>query len=149
MNEGRVGTGSWEGYAWVDGDWFWAGDPDVDPDKPKGEWVYQADIDDYYWVGEGPPPPEDLRDDNLNNWDLTEEDEERLKKQEEKWLEMELKEQKQKQSTYMKEYREKKKQKLNEPIEMPDYGEKSPYLLLQEKNIRERKEWMKASGLFD
>ena len=72
-----------------------------------------------------------------------------MKEQEEKWLEMELERQKMKQRDYMKEYREKKKQKLNEPIEMIDYGEKSPYLLLQEKNIQERKEWMKASGLFD
>ena len=71
VNEGRVGTGSWEGYAWVDGDWFWAGDPDLDPDKPKGEWVYQADIDDYYWVGEGPPPPQDLGN-VTNNKELTE-----------------------------------------------------------------------------
>ena len=149
VSEGRVGTGSWEGYAWVDGDWFWAGDPDEDPEKPKGEWVYQADIDDYHWVGEGPPPPEDLRNDNLNNWEVTEEDEKRRKEQEEKWLEMELEKQKKKQSDYMKEYREKKKQKLNEPIEISNYGEKSPYLLLQEKNIQERKDWMKASGLFD
>ena len=148
VNEGRVGTGSWEGYAWVDGDWFWAGDPDKDPDKPKGEWVYQADIDDYQWVGEGPPPSQDLTDDT-NNWEVTEEDKKRWKEQEEKWLEMKLKEQKQKQSAYMKEYRDRQKQKLNEPIEIPDYGEKSPYLLLQEKNIKERKEWMKASGLFD
>ena len=148
MNEGRIGTGPWEGYAWVDGNWFWAGDPDEDPEKPKGEWVYQADIDDYHWVGEGPPPSQDLTDDT-NNWEVTEEDKKRWKEQEEKWLEMELKEQKLKQSAYMKEYRDRQKQKLNEPIEIPDYGEKSPYLLLQEKNIKERKEWMKASGLFD
>ena len=108
VNEGRVGTGNWEGYAWVDGDWFWAGDPDKDPEKPKGEWVYQADIDDYHWVGEGPPPPQDLVHENdTNNWEVTEEDEKRWKEQEEKWLEMELKEKKQKQNAYMKEYREK------------------------------------------
>ena len=49
-----------------------------------------------------------------------------------------------------KKYRDKKKAKLLEPIEMPkNKGGKSEYLLLQESNIKEFEEIKKMSGLFD
>ena len=67
VREGKVGTGINEGYAMVNGEWFWAGDPDDDPDKPKGEWVYNAMDDDYTWVGEGDPPQDDHFDSSKNN----------------------------------------------------------------------------------
>ena len=50
---------------------------------------------------------------------------------------------------YMKNYREKKRAALMNPIVMPKVSEKSEYLLLQEKNIAELEERKKASGLFD
>ncbi len=49
-----------------------------------------------------------------------------------------------------KKYRDKKKAKLLEPIEIPENkGGKSQYLLLQESNIKEFEERKKMSGLFD
>ena len=88
------------------------------------------------------------------NPEVTEEDEKRWKDQEEKWLReeiLEMKDQERKEhNAYMKKYRDMTKAKLLEPIQMPKVeGEKSEYLLLQEKNIKELEDRKKMSGLFD
>ena len=112
--------------------------------------------DDYHWAGEGPQPKETMdpeywtADLQKMNPEVTEEDERRWKDQEERWLREKIEERKKENNAYMKKYREKKKAKLLEPIEMPDdNGGKSEYLLLQEKNIKEFEERKKMSGLFD
>ena len=116
--------------------------------------------DDYHWAGEGPQPKETMdpeywtADLQKMNPEITEEDERRWKEQEERWLREAIQDQKEKErkenNAYMKKYRDKKKAKLLEPIEMPENkGGKSEYLLLQEKNIKEFEERKKMSGLFD
>ena len=115
---------------------------------------------DYHWAGEGPQPKETMEpgywtaDLQKMNPEVTEEDEKRWKDQEEKWLReeiLEMKDQERKEhNAYMKKYRDMTKAKLLEPIQMPKVeGEKSEYLLLQEKNIKELEDRKKMSGLFD
>ena len=139
-------------------------------EAPKeGEWVFRGG--DYFWEGEGDPPEEADPNMDTNQFDWTEEDERRFKEQKEEEIEMSLetmrrmmkedKEERKKEedrkriqknkdlAEYMKNYREKKRAALMNPIEMPKVSEKSEYLLLQEKNIAELEERKKASGLFD
>ena len=149
IRQGNVGTGTYEGYANVKGEWYWAGDADDDPEKPKGEWVYQADIDDYQWVGEGDPPQDEVFDSSKNNWKVTEEDEKRFKEQEENWLRHEIEQMREEKREYMKNYHKKKKDALLEPIVMDQYGEMSEYERIRENNIRQFEELKEASGLFD
>ena len=115
---------------------------------------------DYHWAGEGPQPEETkdpgywTADLQKMNPEVTEEDEKRWKEQEERWLREEMKEQKERErkenNAYMKKYRNMLKEKLLEPIKMPEDKEaKSEYLLLQEQNIKELEERKKMSGLFD
>ena len=149
VREGNVGSGVNEGYAMVNGDWFWAGDPDDDPEKPKGEWVYNPTDDDYTWVGEGDPPPDDHFDSSKNNWEVTEEDERRFKEQEEKWLRYEIEKMREEKKAYMKEYHRKKKEALKQPIEMEENREKGEYEKLRDKTLEEFERLKKESGLFD
>ena len=149
VRKGQTGTGNHEGYAMVNGDWLWAGDPDDDPKKPKGEWVYQAFDDDYIWVGEGDPPQDDHFDNNKNNWEVTEEDEKRFKEQEEKWLQYEMEKMREEKKAYMKEYHKKKKEALQQPIEMEIHSEKGEYEKLRDETLKEFERLKKESGLFD
>ena len=149
VRQGNVGTGTNEGYANVEGEWHWAGDPDKDPEKPKGEWVYNAEYDDYTWVGEGDPPQDEPFDSSKNNWNITEEDEKRFREQEESWLRHEIDKMREDRKEYMKNYHKKKKAELLEPIVMDSYGEMSEYERLREDNIRQFEELKEASGLFD
>ena len=149
VKDGNVGSGIYEGYAMVNGEWKWAGDPEDDPDKPKGKWVYHPIDDDYSWVGEGDPPDDDQFDCTKNNWELTEEDEKRLKEQEEKWLRQDMEAMREERKKYMKEYYQKKKEALQQPIVMDNQGEKSEYEKLRDKRIEEFEMLKKASGLFD
>ena len=112
--------------------------------------------DDYHWSGEGPQPKETMDPDYWTadlqkmNFEVTEEDERRFKEQEERWLREMIQEKKEQAREANKKYRDKKKAKLLEPIEIPEYkGGKSEYLLLQENNIKEFEERKKMSGLFD
>ena len=112
--------------------------------------------DDYHWSGEGPQPKETMDQDYWHvdlqkmNPEVTEEDEKRCKEQEERWLREMIQEKWEEARKANKKYRDKKKAKLLEPIEMPkNKGGKSEYLLLQESNIKEFEERKKMSGLFD
>ena len=112
--------------------------------------------DDYHWAGEGPRPKETMDQDYWHadlqkmNFEATEEDERRCKEQEERWLREMIQEKKEQAREANKKYRDKKKAKLLEPIEVPENkGGKSEYLLLQERNIKEFEERKKMSGLFD
>ena len=112
--------------------------------------------DDYHWSGEGPQPKETMDEEfwtadlQKMNPEVTEEDERRSKEQEERWLREEIQEKMEQARKENKKYRDKKKAKLLEPIEIPENkGEKSEYLLLQENNIKEFEERKKMSGLFD
>ena len=112
--------------------------------------------DDYHWSGEGPQPEETMDPDYWTadlqkmNPEVTKEDERRFKEQEERWLREMIQEKKEQAREANKKYRDKKKAKLLEPIEIPENkGEKSEYLLLQENNIKEFEERKKMSGLFD
>ena len=149
VKEGKTGTGLNEGYVMVDGDWFWAGNPDDDPEKPKGEWVYHPIDDDYTWVGEGDPPQDDHFDYDKNNWEVTEEDEQRFKEQREKWLKYEMEKMREEKKAYMKEYHRKKREALQQPIEIEDLGEKGEYEKLRDKTVKEFEKLKKESGLFD
>ena len=149
VRKGQIGTGSYEGYAMVNGDWLWAGEPKDDPEKPKGEWVYQAFDDDYIWVGEGDPPQDDHFDNSKNNWEVTEEDEKRFKEQEEKWLQHEMEKMREEKKAYMKEYHRKKKEALQRPIEMDIQSEKGEYEKLRDETLKEFERLKKESGLFD
>ena len=170
IKAGHWGTGENEGYVWIDKsygrDWFWARDTE---EPKKGEWVFRGG--DYFWEGEGDPPEEADPNMDTNQFNWTEEDERRFKEQKEEEIEMSLETMRQRikedreerkreedkkriqkkkdLAKYMKNYREKKRAALMNPIVMPKVSEKSEYLLLQEKNIAEFEERKKASGLFD
>ena len=170
IKAGHWGTGENEGYVWIDKsygrDWFWARDEE---EPKKGEWVFRGG--DYFWDGEGDPPEEADPNMDTNQFNWTEEDEQRFKEQKEEEIEMSLatmrqmmkedKEERKREeerkkiqknkdlAKYMKNYREKKRAALMNPIVMPKVSEKSEYLLLQEKNIAELEERKRASGLFD
>ena len=149
VRKGQIGTGRYEGYAMVNGDWLWAGEPKDDPEKPKGKWVYQAFEDDYIWVGEGDPPQDDHFDNSKNNWEVTEEDEKRFKEQEKKWLQHEMEKMRKEKKAYMKEYHRKKKEALQQPIEMDIQSEKGEYEKLRDETLKEFERLKKESGLFD
>ena len=138
-------------------------DNENDSDEPDGYWGVQDG--DYYWYGNGNPPPADevLP---LPTWDYepTEEEEKQMKEKKEKeyehyfkMLSEERKKEDQererekiiKRRECQKRYREKKRALRDKKVEMPQVGEKSAYQLLQEKNIEELEQRKKASGLFD
>ena len=133
-------------------------DNESDSDEPDGYWGVQHG--DWHWYGEGDPPPAD------QDWpeELTKDANERYKDiriHYEGLLQNLLEErreeaQKKKEETIMKRrecqkryYKKKKKALQEDRVEMPELGEKSAYLLLQEKNIEELEQRKKASGLFD
>ena len=117
----------------VNGNWY---DVEDDPDEKKGEWVYNAGF--YWWVGEGEPEPVDYPDFN-DMQPVTEEDEQRSKEQEKEWLIDAMERMKEEKREYMRNYNEKKKKALLEPIILPENGEKCEYEKLRDKNIAELK----------
>ena len=152
LKDGKTGTGINEGYVCIDGVWHWAGNPDDDPEKPKGEWVYLPIDDEYYWSGEGDPPTEDhfsYNDTNQGSWKVTEEDEKRWKEEDEKLLKYEMEKIREERKAYMKNYHKKKKEELLKPIILDQKGEKSKYEELRESNLKEFERLKKESGLFD
>ena len=130
----------------------------------EGYWEYQADVDDYIWVGKGPQPP----DPYAHEWELTNpytEDDldwKEWKKNEKELLEKEARDYEETYKEWAREdkerkrarnaeagkkhYRKKMKQ-FSEAIEIPDY-EKSEYERLRDRNIQEIEDMKKASGLF-
>ena len=130
----------------------------------EGYWEYQADVDDYIWVGKGHPPP----DPYAHEWELTnpytEDDPDWIewKKNEKELLEKEARDYEETYKEWAREdkerkrarnaeagkkhYRKKMKQ-LSEAIEIPDY-DKSEYERLRDRNIQEIEDMKKASGLF-
>ena len=130
----------------------------------EGYWEYQADVDDYIWVGKGPQPP----DPYAHEWELTNpytEDDldwKEWKKNEKELLEKEARDYEETYKEWAREdkerkrarnaeagkkhYRKKMKQ-FSEAIEIPDY-EKSDYERLRDRNIQEIEDMKKASGLF-
>ena len=89
IKAGHWGTGENEGYVWIDKsygrDWFWARDEE---EPKKGEWVFRGG--DYFWDGEGDPPEEADPNMDTNQFNWTEEDEQRFKEQKEEEIEMSL-----------------------------------------------------------
>ena len=66
----------------------------------------------------------------------------------EKWAEQEKKEKKEELAKKQRERRKKKKEELLKPIKLPKSAEKSDYEKARDKNIQERYNAMKESGMF-
>ena len=130
----------------------------------EGYWEYQADVDDYIWVGKGPQPP----DPYAHEWELTNpytEDDldwKEWKKNEKELLEKEARDYEETYKEWAREDKERKRarneeagkkhyrkkmEQLSEAIEIPDY-EKSDYERLRDRNIQEIEDMKKASVLF-
>ena len=106
---------------------------------------------DWAWIGEGEPPDEGF----YHEWNLDEDELAKLKEWEEQqvqWLRESLAEERIKKrkanNEYMKNYRRKKYNDLQKPIELPDV-EPSDYEILRENNLKALEEAKKKSGLFD
>ena len=106
---------------------------------------------DWAWMGEGEPPEEGF----YYECNLDEEEEAESKDWEEKqaqWLIESLKDEKtakrKANNEYMKKYRKKKNEELQQPIELPNL-ELSDYEILRENNLKALEEAKKKSGLFD
>ena len=113
-------------------------------EEAGGEWVFNSEYSEFFWVGEGDPV-----DDDPPFIHLTEQEELDLKLQEEKWLEAMIEEGK-------KEARERRRQKAEElreamkkPINPIPERELCEYEKLRMSNIEERENAMAECGFFD
>ena len=118
-------------------------------EEDGGEWEYNAEHDDYIWIGEG-EPIESINDAcPLQNIPHTKEELEELRQQEEKELEEFFKEKKRIAKEKRKEKNEKIKAAMKVPIEVPQVKEMSKYEIIRLNIIKEREQAMAESGFFD
>ena len=114
-------------------------------EEDKGEWVFNSEYGEYYWVGEGKP---NILEENLYE-PLTKEELKSVREQEQKMYE-EMQQQKKEEA---KEKRRKKIEDMRQAIQksVPPISvtELCPYEKLREKIIKEREDAMKKSGFFD
>ena len=111
-----------------------------------GEWVFDKEYSDYYWVGEGEPP---VVEEQPIYKPLSEQQLQSIKKQEEEWLKAAIEErEREKQEKRRKKYEELQALK-NTPISPLPEKDLCEYEKLREKNIKEREQAMLESGFFE
>ena len=111
-----------------------------------GEWVYNAEYDEYSWIGEKEPVVR-FNDDCYTP--LTKEELEEIRQQEEKEFEEICKEKKRIAKEKRKEKNEKLKAAMKKPIDSLPVKEMSKYEKIRQDIIKEREQAMAESGFFD
>ena len=115
--------------------------------KRGGEWCYNGEMDEYYWVGEGEPIP--IVDDFDERQQMTKEDLKLLREHEEKELEDFMKERKKIQREKRRQKEKERKEAMNKPVLPLPERELCDYEILRDKNVREREKAMAESGFFE
>ena len=113
--------------------------------EDKGEWVFNSEYSEYYWIGEGEPK---VYEEKL--YEAPNDEELKAIRQQEELLFQELRQKKNE------ERKEKRKQKMEEiknamkrPINPLPESELCDYEKLREKNIKEREDAMRESGFYE
>ena len=113
--------------------------------EDKGEWIFNSEYGEYYWVGEGQPY---ILEENLNE-PTTKEELKSIREQEEKLYE-EMRQQKiEEEKEKRKRKRKEMKEAMKKPIPPIPVSERCPYEKVREQIIKEREDAMIESGFFD
>ena len=109
-----------------------------------GEWVFNPEYSEFFWVGEGEPVVDHSEFKPLSEKELKD-----IQEQEEKWLQADLDERKREAKEKRKKKYEEMKAAMKTPILPLPENELCDYEKIREGNIKEREEAMKESGFFE
>ena len=114
-------------------------------EEDGGEWIYNAEFDDYQWVGEGDPQ---VNNDPVYE-PLTTEQLAEIRRQEEELLQAEIEKERKLREERRRQKQDQLKKAMKTPI--PPFPEKEmcEYEKLRERNINERKKVMQEAGFYD
>ena len=115
-------------------------------EEDGGEWVNNAEYDDYHWVGEGEPPEIDKEPEYKP---LSAKQLEEIQRQQDIQLEAIIEEQKKKAREKRKQKEEELKAAMQHPVPPLPEKEMCEYEKLRENNIKEREKAMAESGYFE
>ena len=113
-------------------------------EEDGGEWEYNPEFAEYYWVGEGEPKGVHETEFEV----LTDKELEDIRRQEEIWLEADIEEQERRRKEKRKEKRDELKAAMKVPIKAFPEKEKCQYEKIREDNIKEREKAMEESGFY-
>ena len=113
-------------------------------EEEGGEWVYNAEYSEFYWVGEREPVNDDPEYIQLSEQELAD-----LQRQEDDRLAAMIEEQKTEARERRRQKRKELKAAMDNPINPLPVTELSEYEKLRMSNIKEREEAMFASGFFE
>ena len=115
-------------------------------EEEGGEWIFNAEYGEYYWIGEKDPPKIDPEPEYKP---LSEQDLQNIRQQEEKWIEAAIEEQKEKAREKRRQKNEQLRAAMNIPIVPNPEKELCEYEKLRIRIIKEREQAMTESGFFD
>ena len=110
-----------------------------------GEWIFNQEYSEYYWVGEREPVVEQMEPYKPLSKELLQ----RIKKQEDEWIEAMIEERKKEAKEKRKPKNERQKAAMKEPMNPPPETEIYAYKRIRINNIREREQAMAESGVFN
>ena len=115
-------------------------------EEDGGEWVHNAEYDDYYWVGEGEPPEIDQEPEYKP---LSAKQLEDIKRQQDIRLEAMIEEQKMEAREKRRRKKEELRAAMKHPVPSLPETEMCDYEKLRENNIKEREKAMSEVGYFE
>ena len=117
-----------------------------DKTRKEGIWEYNPEMDEYWWTGDGEP---DYFDDGVRYDSPTEEDRQRTKEAEERWMKANIAEEKQARKEKRQKKDKERREAMRKPIAPLPAQEMCRYEQIREDIIKERNEAMAQCKFFE